>query len=305
MLRVKQAFILLCLWMICGSCKGPSNRNRQPTIDYLEQGVPPVRPERFAPDLVSRPGTAEYGGHFSPDGKEFIFTRYGNGERARLYSTKWTKDGWTSPEPLSFMSTHRGGESCFSTDGSHLYYVRIFDHTEPPSIDIFVVQRTSEGWGTPRPMTATDLGRRRICPSVTSDLSLYFSGNYDVAPDKDIYVSRFVDGEYRPPKNLGPIINSETYEEHVFVSPDERILLFDSDREGGFGGGDIYISFREHDGDWTIARNIGPPVNTEAHDWIPNISTDGRALLFARTHKGEIDIYWCSTESLGLFHSKQ
>jgi Tol biopolymer transport system component len=284
--------------MMWGQCTDPLQKDHALSIDYLGQGHPPHRPGRFAPGIVSKAGSAEYGGHFSPDGKEFIFTRYHKGESALLYSTKYIEKSWTDPDQLPFMTAYPGGESCFSSDGSMLYYVRVFDDPEQFSHDVFVVRRTSTGWGTPRPLTTTDLGQRRICPSVASDLSMYFSGNYDNVNDKDIYVTRVVKGEYQAPRNLGPNINSDSYEEHVFVSPDERTLLFDSYRAGGFGGGDIYVSFRERKGGWTIAQNIGAPVNTEAHDWIPNISPDGKALLFARSHAGEIDIYWCSTDHL-------
>lgn len=289
--------ITVFLTLLLLSCsKSPTSMKDKP--DYLGQDSPPAVPERFAPGTVSIPGTAEYGGHFSPDGKEFIFTRYGSGHRARLYSTRWSKKGWSPPEPLPFMETHRGGESCFTPNGKSLIYVCISDDSDPVEHDLYVAERSGSGWKIPHPLTSTELGERRIAPSISSNLNLYFSGNLGKPGDKDIYISRYIEGEYRIPENLGPNVNSGEYEEHVFISPDERLLLFDSERPGGSRRGDIYASFRGPDGTWRKAFNLGPPVNTEAWDWFPVITPDRKALIFARTGEGEIDIYWCSVESI-------
>ncbi len=53
-------------------------------------------------------------------------------------------------------------------------------------------------------------------------------------------------------------------------------------RDGGHGGSDIYISFKQQDGTWSPATNMGSPINTDLHDTSPQLSHDGKYLFFSR-----------------------
>ncbi len=97
----------------------------------------------------------------------------------------------------------------------------------------------------------------------------------------DIYVSRFIDDELLEPQPLGGLINSEFNEGRPFISTDETYLIFQSNRPGGFGGNDLWISFRDSNNNWGKAINMGANINSEESDFCPNVSPDGRYLFFS------------------------
>jgi len=283
---------IIILFLVFNHCS--QQKNFQLSKDsYLDQKPPGNTPELFAPEIISTKDNAEYGGHFSPDFKEFYFTRYSSGRRANLWVTTYEHDKWTPPQIVPFMETHPGAESCISPDGNRFYFLWMDTLSESFAHDIYMSKRSNNKWGTPYPLTQTDLGSRRICPSVASNGNLYFSGDYDSPGQKDIYCSTLVNGEYTTPENLGPSVNSEYNENHVFVAPDESYVLFDSHQPNELGHSDIYISYHLKNGTWSEAQNLGATINSEHYDWYPQVTPDGKFIMFARTIANSgIDIYW-------------
>ncbi len=106
-------------------------------------------------------------------------------------------------------------------------------------------------------------------PVTTKDgLSLYMlsnrAGGYG---GLDLYVAQRTgtDQPWGAPQNLGPVINTANNERCPYVTPDERALIFVSDRPGGKGAGDFYISYRHDKKDpfgWGPPRNI-TEINNE------------------------------------------
>jgi WD40-like Beta Propeller Repeat len=111
----------------------------------------------------------------------------------------------------------------------------------------------------------------------------------------DLHASSFAKSDWSEPVNLGAAINSPFSEANVFLSRDELTLYFSSNRPGGFGGLDIYVSHRASVySAWQAPMNIGPPINTESNDLGPNLSVDGHLLFFASDRpggEGSTDIY--------------
>jgi hypothetical protein len=97
--------------------------------------------------------------------------------------------------------------------------------------------------------------------------------------DADIYRSEF-DGERWLPAEPVAAINSPGGDYGPFISADGRTLLLSSDRAGGFGGYDLYVA-RRADGGWSEPENLGPLVNSPAHEYDPALSPDGRRLFFS------------------------
>lgn len=82
------------------------------------------------------------------------------------------------------------------------------------------------------------------------------------------------------PENLGPNINTEYSEYLPIVTPDGETLYFvRRDHPDGNGGEDIFVSVLDADGEWSIARNIGKPLNDDSHNGVNGVSQDGRSLL--------------------------
>jgi WD40-like Beta Propeller Repeat len=99
-------------------------------------------------------------------------------------------------------------------------------------------------------------------------------------------------GPWGPPRNLGPTINSacansscET--ERPAISRDNLSLYFDSDRPGGTGHHDIWVSHRAGvDDPWEMPQNLGPPVNTAADEFSPALSPNGHWLFVGSNRLG-------------------
>lgn len=95
------------------------------------------------------------------------------------------------------------------------------------------------------------------------------------------------DFTFGEPTNLGPTVNSSANDFGTSISPDGLSHYFSSNRPGGSGGHDLWVTTREKiDDDWGNPVNLGPTVNSSAWDSCPEISADGLSLYFASTRLG-------------------
>jgi serine/threonine protein kinase/Tol biopolymer transport system component len=158
-----------------------------------------------------------------------------------------------------------------------------------------------------------------ISPRCSADgLSLFFAsdcvggfGN----PDIWMATRMATDSPWSKPVNLGPPVNTRHWEGGLalFESDDGLSLFFTSDRPGGQGGSDIWLTTRSTPGGpWANPVNLGSPLNSPAADWGPSISSNGLELYFSSDrpngHGGD-DIYvttrastedpWCEPVNIG------
>jgi tetratricopeptide (TPR) repeat protein len=127
----------------------------------------------------------------------------------------------------------------------------------------------------------------------------------------DLYFSAYKNGTWSTPVNLRPPVNSQYWESTPSVSADGSTLFFASNRPGGLGAKDIWISRMKPDGTWSTPKNPGKNINTEGNEMSPFIHFDGRTLYFAsdgRPGMGGYDIYmsrmnddstWSEPKNLG------
>jgi hypothetical protein len=93
--------------------------------------------------------------------------------------------------------------------------------------------------------------------------------------------------DWSSPVNLGPSINTEYSEFHSAISADQLSLFFSSDRPGGFGGNDLWVTQRANtDDDWEPAQNLGPKFNTSLHEACLTLSPDEHWLFFCSNGHG-------------------
>ncbi|WMJ72852.1 OmpA family protein [Cytophagaceae bacterium ABcell3] len=110
----------------------------------------------------------------------------------------------------------------------------------------------------------------------------------------DIYISTLEGENWSKPTSLGPNVNTDGWESSASLSADNQTLFFTSDRKGGYGGTDIYMSKRSKAGEFGEAILLGPQVNTPDDEIAPFIHADGKTLYFSsQGHKsmGGFDIF--------------
>lgn len=131
-----------------------------------------------------------------------------------------------------------------------------------------------------------------------TELYLFKDDNHD----GNIYVSNFNDGKWSPMRKLNENINTESYETHASVSSDGSKLYFASNREGGFGDLDIYVSHKDEMGNWGPAVNLGENINTQFNENTPFITNDGKTLFFSsdgHNTMGGYDIFFSQLNENG------
>lgn len=97
----------------------------------------------------------------------------------------------------------------------------------------------------------------------------------------DLYISHRRGSQWTAPRNLGILVNSKAWDSQPSLSADGRTLYFSSQRGGGLGGYDLYVSTVGPDGTWGQARNLGAPINTAGDDLAPFIHASGTTLYYA------------------------
>jgi hypothetical protein len=270
---------------------------------YLGQSPPGAQAERFAPGILPR--DLHSAPAFSPDGSLVVWKAM-EAPLDRLTYSRQVEGRWRVARPvplgLPFFDSDDPG---FSDDGRTLFFTSWRPHkwTRPLSHKerIWSAERRSArpgGWKRPKPLSnavnAMDLHWQF---SVAENGALYF------AAESDLYRAPYVDGQHTTPQRLGPAVNSQEREGTPFVAPDERYLIFSSNRqEQGEGREDLYASYRQADGTWSNAINLGPSVNTPAPELCPRVSPDGRSLFFLSGKSGTYDAYWIDAQ---LIEQKQ
>ena len=101
--------------------------------------------------------------------------------------------------------------------------------------------------------------------------------------------------DWSAPLNLGPVVNSDSADQHPGISKDGLSLYFGSNRAGGYGGLDLYVTRRDNlEAPWGPPVNLGPLVNSDAPDFAPNFTPGGHQLFFHSGRSGgcgALDLY--------------
>jgi tetratricopeptide (TPR) repeat protein len=152
-----------------------------------------------------------------------------------------------------------------------------------------------------------------ITPELQSDGDFYISClsadgkllflSKDDNENSDIYVSSFTGGRWTKTAKLNKNINTKYWESHGFLSEDGNQLVFSSDRPGGFGGLDLYVSHKVN-GDWGPAANMGPEINTQFNEDRPFLINNGKTLFFSsQGHEniGGYDLFRSEVQPNGLW----
>ncbi len=244
---------------------------------YMGQKPPGIVAEPFAPGIICTDGW-EVEGVFAPGMKEFYYTTsLEEPFRPTVIGFRQHDNVWKK-----YIEFTRKGEITFSPDGKRMHMAEGYK------------DRIADGWSERKSLGPMfdheDWGIMRLTASA--------KGTYvfdDYKSNDVIRISTVKDGKRQPPKKMGPVVNTGEFTAHPFIAPDESYLIWDSEREGGFGDSDLYISFREKDGTWGPAINMGDKVNSNKWDAYASVTPDGKYILFNRSIDEEsdnTDIYW-------------
>ncbi|GAB3944120.1 hypothetical protein GCM10028805_11320 [Spirosoma harenae] len=266
---------------------------------YLNQAPPGLTPQVFAPDRISLKDRYEYGSVFSTDGKEFYYAAIVN-KKPQIQVSTFVSNQWTEPKIVIASDKYEYNDPFLSPDGKKLFFISdrpLNGQGEKKDFDIWYLERRKTGWSDPiNAGPAINSNKNEYYMSFTTDGTMYFSSNgaTSASNDKnyDVYYSKFTNGSFQRSQKLGSSVNSEHYEADVFVSPDESYLIFCGERPDGLGKGDLFISFKNKKGEWQKAQNMGNVINTEAYEFCPFVSSDGKYLFFSR----DGDLYWVSAD---------
>lgn len=261
---------------------------------YLGQKPPGLIPKLFAPGYVAT-RHRDYNGSFTPDMKEFYFSRRDvDTEKWWLIRFKLKNNQWQES-----VVGPRVGRPVLAPDGNTMHLGNKY------------MERTISGWSEVKslgPMfDRNDWGIMRLSASAKGTYVFDDYKNNDV-----LRISIIKNGKRQPPKLLGPQINSGKWTAHPFIAPDESYLIWDSEKDDGYGDKDLYISFRQQDGSWGTAINLGETINTDGVEAGAYVSPDGKYLFFNRnsiqTKDGsdpEGDIYWVDMQIIEMLRPKQ
>ena len=236
----------------------------------------------------------EDGPCISTDGLSLYFDSdrsggHGNGD-IWVATRKTTNDPWEAPVNLG--STVNSGqnewEPSISADGLTLFFCSYNRPGGYGYLDLWVTTRvtTDEPWSTPVNLGPTvNSSTDDSAPSISADgLSLYFNSRRPSGSVKhDLYVTTRAtkEDDWVTPVNLGTTLNSLSPDGTSCISPDGLSLFFYSDRPGGVGGRDLWVTTRPTVGEpWETPLNPGAPLNTAYGECSPSISPDGLSLYF-------------------------
>ncbi|MFI5151227.1 MAG: OmpA family protein [Bacteroidia bacterium] len=168
--------------------------------------------------------------------------------------------------------------------------------------DIYSATHTDSGWSH-----VQNLGKPINTDGHDATISISVDGQKlyiykDDNGDGNIYTSDLMGDKWGAPVKLNEYINSPKWEGSVSVAADGSVLYFSSEREGGFGGKDIYMSRRLPNGQWGRAINMGPNINTPDDDDAPFMHPDGVTLYFSsqgHNSMGGFDIFYVTKNDSG------
>lgn len=277
----------LSLSLLALGCRPPEPALRADEADTAEASSSATL---FAPGVVSTEAP-EFAITFEPDGRRAYFNRT-TADRSRigLVAAALVGGRWQDQGELVFAGAHRDVDPFVTADGSRLYFSS--DRPDPaaevaPGFDIWYVERRNGGgWGEPRPLgPPVNSPATEVFCSLSAAGTIYYGSNRDGV--FDVYRAPPRDGGFGEPERLNLTLDEDASAGNPWVAADESFVLFSSERPGGLGGSDLWVSF-QRDGAWSEPLNLGPAVNSPQADFAPALSPDGRTLFFTSERPGVV-----------------
>jgi hypothetical protein len=253
-----------------------------PTIEnnYFGQEPPGLESVPLVRGILSKEGW-KLGSVFTPKMEEFYFTTAAG-------------DAPLDPTVTVFRKENRVWKKYdFYSTGDNIMY----------SKDKYI-ERTDSGWSEIKSLGAPYDSIRIMRLTASLKGTLVFD---EATRDGNgiLRYSRLVDGKREAPKPLSKEINAGKWTAHPFIALDESYIIWDSEREGGYGDSDMYISFRQPDGSWGAAINFGDKINTDGEDGGGYVTPDGKYLSYCPRCSPPYDRMWVDAKIIETLRPKQ
>jgi hypothetical protein len=237
----------------CTLATGTPSPLPTPTNPWLGQALPGSEPVRFGAGFL--PNNYHSSVTFTPDGMLAYWGAAYN--LAKIYTSQLENGIWTKPMIIDFteeMTSYR--DPFLSPDGQRLYFIS--ENALPGSStsgkeNIWVMEKNQDGWNAPQPLPdSINSHLLHWTISVADNYNLYFSaGPVNI---QDIYLSKYIDGEYTEPILLDKPVNTSDLEITPNIAPDESYLLF-SRLANRDSQPFLYITYALEDG-WSEPQKI-------------------------------------------------
>ena len=173
-----------------------------------------------------------------------------------------------------------------TADQRQLIFTRRTGYSDQFDEDLVVSSRDSEGrWTAPQSISKNinTTFNEGTCTISADGRKLIFTSctGREGFGSCDLFESIKVGEEWSQPKNLGAKVNTSDWESQPSLSADGRTLYFVSDRRGGIGRRDIWVTTSDANNQWTAAKNMGTPINTAYDEISPFIHVNNRSFFFA------------------------
>jgi hypothetical protein len=215
-----------------------------------------------------------------------------------IYVAKRDMTWWLEPEKIDGKLNTPTHDACvaFSPGDKELIIYRTSD--DQLSGDLYITKSTPDGWSDPEKLPAeinSEFLEASACFSPDGDEIIFSSNRPEGFGGKDLYrCSRFMNGKYSMPQNLGPAINTEEDEDAPYIDLDHT-LYFSSKGHKGMGEYDIFrATYQNEMNAWSSVMNLGQPVNSTADDIYFTRSPEYDLAYFTSRRAGgygEADIY--------------
>ena len=198
---------------------------------------------------------------------------------------------WQHPEVASFSGKWGDRAPRFSPDGSSIYFTSnrpVVGREALGDMNIWKVARSDEGWGEPTFVDSPVNSESSDMHASVSENGIWVASRREGGLGQSDIYRIDTDGSV---DHLPPPLNDEHSQSDLWISADESwMILVITNYPGGFGGDDLYISFR--DGDvWSTPVNLGTAINTPEYEYGPSVSPDEQFLYYSSHRAGPSHIY--------------
>jgi len=227
-------------------------------------------------------------------------------DHSAIILVKKEKGKWGTPEVVSFSGQFKDLEPFIAPDGNTIYFAsnRPLDASSktPKDFDIWYAKRNSvvEAWSSPINLgEPVNTKYNEFYPSLTQNKDLYYTSDRpDSKGADDIFMAQTKgDFLYNDPISLSDSINTGGYEFNAFIAPDGSYIIYTGyNRKNGMGSGDLYISFKDKNGNWTASKSLGSEINSNKMDYCPFVDVNTHTLYFT-SKRNSVKTYFNQPQS--------